>query len=188
METFASFDLEANPKMLAAYEQAERVAKRLFWCALFAGLPGNGKTHLAIAAGNAFPGAATFYKVPDLLAEMRRKQFEPGGIEPFIEELRTDTQPALYAEVAGPPVLMREEYEYNRLLILDDLGVENATDWANEQLYRVLDGRYDRRLPTILTTNQAQTRIDDRLRSRYNEGLVVCLGADYRRKHEGGMR
>lgn len=181
-DTFGTFDTVKSPAMKEACQQCVAVAKGNAWCAFLAGPPGNGKTHLAIAAGNVFQGAATFYKVPDLLAEMRRKQFEPGGIEPWILELQSDTVPAQYAEVAGPPVLLREEHQYNRLLILDDLGTENQTDWAHEQLYRILDGRYDRRLPTIITTNQPQARIDERLRSRYAEGLVVCLGEDYRRR------
>jgi DNA replication protein DnaC len=67
-------------------------------------------------------------------------------------------------------------------VVFDDLGAENQTDWAAEQLYRVLDARYDAHLPTIITSNAAQSRLDGRLLSRYAEGLVVCRGEDVRRR------
>ncbi len=69
----------------------------------------------------------------------------------------------------------------NRLVVLDDLGTEKMTEWASEQLYRVLDGRYDRGLPTIITSNVQSDSLDPRILSRYAEGLVVCNGKDVRR-------
>jgi DNA replication protein DnaC len=67
-------------------------------------------------------------------------------------------------------------------VVFDDFGAEKATEWASEQLYRVLDGRYDRGLATIITTNASQSELDARLLSRYAEGLVVCRGSDVRRR------
>ena len=45
----------------------------------------------------------------------------------------------------------------------------------------MLDARYDMQLPTIITTNQPPDRIDERIRSRFAEGLVVFSGKDQRR-------
>lgn len=39
------------------------------------------------------------------------------------------------------------------LLILDDLGKEQCTDWSISTLYSILNDRYERMLPTIITTN-----------------------------------
>lgn len=39
------------------------------------------------------------------------------------------------------------------LLVLDDLGAERKSEFMQEQIYSVIDGRYRARLPMILTTN-----------------------------------
>jgi DNA replication protein DnaC len=52
------------------------------------------------------------------------------------------------------------------VLILDDLGTQNATSWAQEKLYQILNHRYNAQLPTVVTTNQDLEDIDPRLRSR----------------------
>ena len=63
------------------------------------------------------------------------------------------------------------------LLILDDLGAERNSEYALEQLFRVVDSRYQSRKPMIVTTNLtleelkhpsdlAHERIYDRLLER----------------------
>ena len=42
---------------------------------------------------------------------------------------------------------------YCDLLILDDFGMERQTDYANEQVFSIIDGRYLARKPLIVTTN-----------------------------------
>jgi len=37
------------------------------------------------------------------------------------------------------------------LLVLDDLGTQSATPWAEEKLYQLFNYRYNARLPTIIT-------------------------------------
>ena len=39
------------------------------------------------------------------------------------------------------------------LLILDDFGMERKTEFANEQIFNVIDERYRSRKPLIVTTN-----------------------------------
>ena len=39
------------------------------------------------------------------------------------------------------------------LLVIDDLGAERSTDFALEQMYKVIDDRYRSKRPIILTTN-----------------------------------
>jgi DNA replication protein DnaC len=62
------------------------------------------------------------------------------------------------------------------MLILDDFGTQNATPWAVEKLYQLLNYRYNRRLPTVITTNQSLGEMDPRLASRLSDrGLVHSL-------------
>jgi len=81
-------------------------------------------------------------------------------------------------------VLVR--YRDKPLLMLDDLGAEAVTDYTRATLYALLDHRYKRRLPTIVTSNLdlagISERIDDRIASRLNEmGEVIQLqGHDWR--------
>lgn len=44
---------------------------------------------------------------------------------------------------------------FNRypLLIIDDLGVERSSEFALEQVFNIIDGRYRAKLPLIVTTN-----------------------------------
>ncbi len=39
------------------------------------------------------------------------------------------------------------------LLVLDDLGQQKASEWVTEQLYILINRRYEYQLPTIVTTN-----------------------------------
>lgn len=41
------------------------------------------------------------------------------------------------------------------LLVLDDLGANRTTEWANENIYNVVNGRYVAKKPTIFTTNMS---------------------------------
>jgi DNA replication protein DnaC len=67
------------------------------------------------------------------------------------------------------------------LLVLDDIGAERhkvagadaADDWANEKLYRIINGRYKDSKPILYTTNNSlkmlNTRLGDRTFSRIAE-------------------
>jgi hypothetical protein len=81
------------------------------------------------------------------------------------------------------PVEELSACEDARLLLLDDLAAERATDWTAETLYRLIDARYARRLPTIITTNATgamiRENLGDRIASRLNGlGPVVSWPAD----------
>ncbi len=158
--TFETFDLRRNPSMREAYDRCRAVAKGETWSALLTGTYGTGKTHLAIAALNLF-GRGEFWKVPDLLDWLRKAAYDDKGI--------------------GIDAALRRFRAATGLLILDDLGTEKMTEWAGEQLYRILDSRYEMRLPTIITSNQDFGKLDGRVSSRYAEGLVPCEGMDVRR-------
>ena len=60
------------------------------------------------------------------------------------------------------------------MLILDDLGSEQSTSWANEKLFQLLNFRSNARLPTVITTNKiGLVGIENRIRSRLFERRLV---------------
>lgn len=135
------------------------------WLLLMGGY-GSGKTHLAAAIANEVLKRGIvplFVTVPDLLDHLRAT-YAPGSPQPYSER---------FEEVRTAPVL-----------ILDDLGTENATPWALEKLFQLLNHRYVARLPTVITTNQELDRLDPRLRSRLADpelvDIVTILAPDYR--------
>ena len=74
-----------------------------------------------------------------------------------------------------------ETYQNKGLLILDDLGVGNWTDWASGKIYDLIDYRDVNELPVIVTTNLSMSElakvIDVRIVSRlHGMGEVLTLG------------
>jgi len=55
------------------------------------------------------------------------------------------------------------------LLVIDEFGSESNTSWSSEQLRRIINGRYRRRAPTILSSNHSL----DQLVSRSGIGETV---------------
>lgn len=53
-----------------------------------------------------------------------------------------------------------------KLLIIDDIGADNTSEWAVSRLRAVIDGRYDSMKPTVFTSNystkQLEAQIDQR--------------------------
>jgi DNA replication protein DnaC len=105
-----------------------------------------------------------FVNVPDLLDYLR------GAYNPNAEE----TYDERFNEVRDAAIL-----------VLDDLGTQNATPWAEEKLYQIFNTRYVHKRPTVITTNLDLDDLDPRLRSRLNDlDLVRKLSIrapDYRR-------
>lgn len=154
-----------------ACSRAKHFAQALDGWLLLQGGYGVGKTHLAAAIANqaAANGVPTlFLTVPDLLDELR-SSYSDGDFN-FTER---------FEQVRTAP-----------LIVLDDFGTQNATEWAREKLFQILNHRYINRLPVVLTTNLALEEIDPRLRSRISDpGLVdrVYIQApDFRRPLQEG--
>lgn len=73
-----------------------------------------------------------------------------------------------------------ESYQRHSLLVLDDLGAENMTEWTRSVLYEMIDRRIRLGRQFIVTTNlsleEIAIRIDTRLASRL-AGFCVALNA-----------
>ena len=152
--------------LVRAYDAAYEFALKPEGWLLFTGAYGCGKTHLAAAIANQrieSDQSAIFVVVPDLLDHLR-STFGPSSEASYDD---------LFDEVRN-----------TRVLILDDLGVQGITPWAQEKMFQLLNHRYNRRLPTVLTTNQRLEDLDQRLRSRLQDQDLVdnvpILAPDYR--------
>ncbi|MFQ6059224.1 MAG: ATP-binding protein [Anaerolineae bacterium] len=153
--TFESFDLrtrELDPEERENLKRAFAIAKEYAqhpegWL-VFTGDYGCGKTHLAAAIANyrvaqGYP--ALFVVVPDLLDHLRAA-FSPTSLVSYDKR---------FEEVRNAP-----------LLVLDDLGTQSATPWAQEKLYQIFNYRYNARLPTVITMKQTVDEVDPRIRAR----------------------
>jgi DNA replication protein DnaC len=137
-----------------AYESCKRFAQNLEGWILLQGSFGCGKTHLAAAIANfaVSMGAPTlFLTVPDLLDTLR---FAFSSNEISFEE-------------------RFEQIRSSALLILDDFGTQNATEWAQEKIFQIINFRYINHLPMVITTNLPQDDIDGRIRSRLDDPDLV---------------
>jgi DNA replication protein DnaC len=52
------------------------------------------------------------------------------------------------------------------LLMVDDLGVQKASEWVEERLYEIVDTRYEAMLPTVFTTNTVPDRLHEEVGPR----------------------
>jgi len=71
-----------------------------------------------------------------------------------------------------------EKYKKVYLLVLDDFGVKNASDWFLELLYIIINYRYEYLLKTIITSNTSLEDIsnklgDDRISSRIGRMCII---------------
>ena len=188
--TFDSFDPNgaraSNPDQIASLNVALNDAQNYAinpekWLYIH-GPTGVGKTHLAVAIantqlenGNPF----TFWAVPDLLDRLRHAY-------------SSDNEASFYR--------IFDEVRNADLLILDDFGAQNMTDWALEKIYQLIAHRHDRVMPTVITSQYiiwdgADTSYWQRLhgkqqwesiRSRLNDSSVVTerlmAAPDYRNR------
>jgi DNA replication protein DnaC len=136
------------------------------WLVLKGGY-GCGKTHLAAAIANynlKNGEPAIFINTPDLLDHLRAayNTTSVSGYDDRFEQVRT-----------AP------------MLILDDLGSQYNTEWAQEKLYQIFNHRYNAKLPTVITTNEELEAIEIRIRSRMVDPslvqIITILAPDFRR-------
>lgn len=129
---------------------------------------GCGKTHLASAIANhrleTYGEQVIFITVPDLL-DLLRTTFDSSvdaSFDDYFDRIRKTA-----------------------LLVLDDLGVEKRSEWANEKIFQLLNYRLVEGKPTVITTNVAiddlDPRVTSRLLDRYAVKRVTITAPDYRR-------
>ncbi|MGD2041209.1 MAG: ATP-binding protein [Anaerolineae bacterium] len=153
--TFDRFDLredelsaDEQKNLRRAFDLCRSYAEQSKGWLVLTGDYGCGKTHLAAAIANyqaASGQPVLFVVVPDLLDHLRAT-FSPSS------QARFDKR---FEEVRTAP-----------LLVLDDLGTQSASPWAQEKLYQLFNHRYNARLATVITMAQPVEEVDPRLRTR----------------------
>ncbi len=158
-------ELQAN-SLEWAFNRARQYAGSLAGWMLLQGGFGCGKTHLAAAIANFVVGMGVptlFLTVPDLLDTLR-----------FSYDSEDTTFEQRFDEIRNAP-----------LLVLDDFGTQNATAWAQEKLFQIVNYRYINKLPLVVTTNLDLDEIEARIRSRLADPELVSsvriVAPDYRR-------
>ena len=158
-------ELQAN-SLEWAFNRARQYAGSLNGWLLLQGGFGCGKTHLAAAIANFVVGMGVptlFLTVPDLLDTLR-----------FSYDSEDTTFEQRFDEIRNAP-----------LLVLDDFGTQNATAWAQEKLFQIVNYRYINKLQLVVTTNLDLDEIESRIRSRLADPELVSAvriaAPDYRR-------
>ncbi len=139
---------EAQRIFIAAFEAAAAYAEEPTGWLILTGPNGAGKTHIAAAIANRCieQGRPVFFvHVPDLLDDLR-STYAPHSVISYSE---------LFEQVNNAP-----------LLILDGLGAQSATPWAQEKLQQIFNRRANAQLPTIVTTSTNIADIDPYISSR----------------------
>jgi DNA replication protein DnaC len=135
----------------------------------FYGSVGTGKTTLAMLVSRAALDAGrsvAIYSLPRLLAEIRAtfESDSEGSYVDFLDRLAAVD-----------------------LLHVDDVGAERTSDWVLEQLYAIVNARYEEERSVIITTNLERDELVEQIRertvSRLEEmcTLVPLYGEDARR-------
>jgi DNA replication protein DnaC len=70
-----------------------------------------------------------------------------------------------------------EEIRSAPLLILDALGEQSPTPWANEKLFQLIDYRHINKLPTVITTAKHPKEVDERIYSRIMDARLCTICA-----------
>lgn len=164
--TLENFDPQGGPtattaqreNLKRAWNSAKSYADHPHGWLLLSGPRGCGKTHLAVGIANrcSEKGVTNLRAfVPDLL-DYLREAYRPGNNNAYSD---------LYDEIKDLP-----------LLILDDLSLQGATDWACNKLDQLLVYRYDQGLPLVVTTVHPTSELADEspaIGSRLIDGSVV---------------
>jgi DNA replication protein DnaC len=171
-QTFADFD-PTVPGAVPALAQAQAYAAEPHGWLLIEGGIGAGKTHLAAAIGHAALARGTeVYLVEgaDLLDQLQAA-LDPGREFPDL---------SWWEWVRAVP-----------LLIVDGIDAGSPIPWVQERVTQLLEGRYTRRLPTVLTTYGGWETLDPRLVSRLRDARLVqhlrLAAEDYRRRASAGV-
>ncbi len=149
------------PAVAATREFCEAIEKNIgaghgIW---FTGDVGTGKTTLAmliskaaIEAGN----SVVIYSLPKLLARIRRAYDAGPGEDSYLQ--------------------LFERLSTVDLLHIDDLGVEKRSDWVLEQLYALVNERYEQSRSIVVTTNLEAPALEEQIGERTMSRLTEICG------------
>jgi DNA replication protein DnaC len=123
------------------------------------GSSGTGKTTLAMLVSRTALGAGrsvAIYSLPKLLSRIRRTFDAEHGEQSYSD---------LFERLATVD-----------LLHVDDLGAENRTEWVLEQLYALVNERYESQRSLVVTTNLEEHELEEQIGARVVSRLVEMCG------------
>ena len=129
-----------------AYEICQKCAEKIDHTTtkgiLLTGTPGTGKTHLVVSIHRAVLKkgiASVFINMSNLVNEL-------------LQSFKSGEESLTYMAALE-----------KRLVIIDDLGAERLRDWVQEYIYRLINERYEKMLPLVVTTNCGIKELDERI-------------------------
>ena len=164
--TFERFEAEYQPEAYKTVLEftGENGASLILWSEGY----GTGKTHLAVA--------------------ILHRWIEEGGngrschVPSFLRRIRGTFGP----EPKESEDAVLRDIENTGLLVLDDLGKEKHSKWQEMTIYTLIDHRYTRLLPTVITMNLKPVELEGRIGSASVSRLLEVAefvrleGEDYR--------
>jgi DNA replication protein DnaC len=120
---------------------------------------GTGKTTLAMLVSKTALEAGrsvAIYSLPKMLARIRRTYDAEAGEQSYLEFF--------------------ERLTAVDLLHIDDLGAEKRSDWVLEQLYALVNERYECQRSIVVTTNLDQAALEEQIGPRTVSRLVEICG------------
>lgn len=156
-------DLQDNKKLyetsmdyIVSWKEKKEEWKWLF----FSWPPGTGKTHTATAIANELIDRHLTQVMFVSFAEVASR------VKKTFDEKSEDSE-------------LFEKMKKSELLVLDDLGTEKWSEWIEEQVFLIINYRYEYRLPMIITSNERpwQLHYKDRIKSRLFE-MTTQIGFD----------
>ena len=149
-DTFADYDIKDGNRaaVRAAHWVLDGDGRSLF----LYGERGTGKTNLAAIIANvrAKAGKPVFFaSVPDLMADIRGS-FKDGSTSEVVQVVKETP-----------------------FLVLDDLGAEKMTEWVGEQLFCIINHRYNELLQTVVTSNYSPAEIIGHMATVDGKGNVI---------------
>ena len=149
-DTFADYTVTATNK--DAVDAAHMMVADEITGLFLHGEKGTGKTKLAAIIANERARAGSpvlFASVPDLMADIR-SSFKTGSASETVQAVKETP-----------------------FLVLDDLGAEKMTEWVGEQLFCIVNHRYNERLATVVTSNYSPTQVISHMATVDGRGNVI---------------
>lgn len=159
--TLANFTTDTEEKVVAVGKVREWIKRNGIFL-LLRGTPGTGKGHLASGCLKAH-GNGLWITQADMLKDLRASY-----------TLHTTTS-------------LIEDWRNAEVFVLDEFGLSPGGGDEESMLYQVLADRYDKRRPTVITTNLDREKFKEtigfRLMDRIGEDCVVvqCIWESHRR-------